>query len=264
MKSFRRLLELWARGKIFTRTLVVHGQPYPIKISPDAQLKYMKLGDAKFDCDLVDIAEAFVQENSIVWDVGANVGVFTFTAAAIATKGTVVSIEADAWLAGLLRQTRNLLPYRDKDVRVVPVALSESNGIATFQISARGRASNALEIAGGRSQMGGVREKQYVPTLTMDTLLASLPAPDFVKIDVEGAEVMVVEGAEKLMREVRPIFYIEVGPSASKDIIAAFKQVNFEIYSQVGEHLIDTCTNDTFFVPIEKVQYFEESVQALN
>ena len=80
MKFFRRLLELWARGKIFTRTLVVHGQPYPIKISPDAQLKYMKLGDAKFDCDLVDIAEAFVQENSIVWDVGANVGVFTFTA----------------------------------------------------------------------------------------------------------------------------------------------------------------------------------------
>ena len=110
MKFFRRLLELWARGKIFTRTLVVHGQPYPIKISPDAQLKYMKLGDAKFDCDLVDIAEAFVQENSIVWDVGANVGVFTFTAAAIATKGTVVSIEADAWLAGLLRQTRIPIP----------------------------------------------------------------------------------------------------------------------------------------------------------
>ena len=117
----------------------------------------------------------------------------------------------------------------DTDIRIVPVAVSDSDSIAPFLIASRGRASNALEAVGGRSQAGGSREKQYVPTLRLDTLLHSMPEPDFVKIDVEGAELLVLNGASKITGQISPVFYIEVGQDTSADILDLlfFFQFNF-------------------------------------
>ena len=197
MITLRRILEKLARGKRLRRHIYVKGQRVPIIVSPDAQLKYLKSGAEAFDFDLIRITEIFLNNDSVVWDVGANVGVFTYAAASVARNGVVVSVEADIWLADLLGRTRRLPEYADIDIRILPVALSRDDGVAILQIASRGRASNSLEEAGGRSQMGGVREKQYVPSLKMDTLLSTMPKPDFVKIDVEGAEEFVLREAMK-------------------------------------------------------------------
>ncbi len=137
----------------------------PLLVSPDAQLKYLKFGFGKFDQDLIEIAENYLQPTSNIWDVGANVGVFTFAASSMTHEGMVVSIEADIWLANILRKTSMLKEYSQNNICVLPVAVSNENSISSFLIAARGRASNALEEAGGRSQTGGVREVQYVPTI---------------------------------------------------------------------------------------------------
>ena len=47
-------------------------------------------------------------------------------------------------------------------------------------------------------------------SVTGDFLLDHWPAPDFVKMDVEGAELLALQGAGRLLEEVRPTFYIEV------------------------------------------------------
>ena len=85
----------------------------PIFVSPDAQLKYLKPGIRAFDRDLIDISEKYLTSKSNVWDIGANVGIFTFAASSIANKGTIVSIEADVWLASILRKTACLKEYVD-------------------------------------------------------------------------------------------------------------------------------------------------------
>jgi hypothetical protein len=96
---------------------------------------------------------------------------------------------------------------------------SDRNGVATFLIASRGRASNSLEVAGGgRSQSGGVREKVTVPTLTLDTLLDYFSYSTFLKIDVEGAEAFVLKGAKRLLSEIRPTIYIEVGSEQVKEV----------------------------------------------
>lgn len=154
MKFLRRCAEKLSRGKSFKRHIYVNGASVPIFVSPDAQLKYLKSGASSFDQDLILIAEAFVEKDSVVWDIGANVGVFTFASAAIAKTGVIISVEADIWLAGFLRRTRNLSEFTSADIRILPVAVSSQNGVAIFQIADRGRASNALEVAGGSSQMG--------------------------------------------------------------------------------------------------------------
>ena len=94
---------------------------------------------------------------------------------------------------------------------LVCAAASNDNGLAEFSIAMRGRASNHLAVVGGRSQTGGERARILVPTITLDSLLDTLLPPTFVKIDVEGAEVMVLEGATRLLAEVRPVLYLETG-----------------------------------------------------
>jgi FkbM family methyltransferase len=254
MKAIRTIIERLSRGKVLKRTITVSGKPIPIYVSPDAQLKYLKLGSNVFDNDLIQIAETFLVENSNVWDVGANVGVFTFSSAAVAAKGVIVAVEPDIWLASILRRTSRLDQYRNSDIRVVPVAISAADGTAKFVIANRGRASNALESAGGRSQMGGTREEQYVPTLRLDTLLSSMPRPDFIKIDVEGAELMVLEGASKIICEIRPVFYIEVGNNVSAKILSLFSNQNYIAVSPAGEVLKERCAPNTFFIPKENTK----------
>ena len=101
----RTITERLTRGMILKRRMIVNGKNCTLLISPDAQLKYLKFGRGAFDQDLIGIAEKYVHSKSNVWDIGANVGVFTFASASIATEGAVLSVEADIWLAGILRKT---------------------------------------------------------------------------------------------------------------------------------------------------------------
>lgn len=244
----RTMAERLGRGRVVKRKLWVNGRSVSLFVSPDAQLKYLKPGRGAFDSDLIALAEGFVGAKTVAWDIGANVGVFTFAAAAMATEGVIVSAEADAWLATIVRRSTRLPMNADRDIRVIPVAVSDEDGVGSFLIAKRGRASNALEQTKGRSQMGGVRERQMVPTLRLDTILASLPAPDFVKVDVEGAELGVVRGAERLIREVRPIFYIEVGPSTSDEVFALFKAAGYRGFAPDGQPLTNALRTNSLLI----------------
>ena len=244
----RRLAERLARGRVLRRTIMIAGRRVPIHISPDAQLKYLKPGARAFDADLLMLAEQRLGVDAVVWDVGANVGTFTVAAATVAERGQVFAIEADIWLAGLLRRTAAEAAYGGR-IQVVPCAVAAGAGVARFVIAARGRASNALELSGGRSQMGGVREVVLVPTLSLDTLLETLPAPSFVKIDVEGAELTVLEGAGRLLREVRPSVYIEVDESMAERVFALFAASRYAAFDPADGRPLDRCLENTLFVP---------------
>lgn len=253
----RKFVEVLARGRIIRRSLFVRGNRVNLYVSPDAQLKYLRLGSNAFDADLVQIAESFVSHDSCIWDVGANVGVFAFSAAACAPSGTIVAIEADIWLAQILRQSCHLESQRGRDIRVVPVAVSNHDGVATFRIAARGRASNALASSSGSTQMGGIREEQHVPTLTLDTLAQNLPLPSFVKIDVEGAEYLVLQGASKLITQTRPVFYIEVGGGTFSKVKSVFDDAGFVCFDSKGRCWSNELQESNyFFVPQENSEAF--------
>ena len=94
--------------------------------------------------------------------------------------------------------------------------------------------------------MGGIRERQFVPTFTLDSLLDCFDAPNFVKIDVEGAELMALQGSQKLINLVRPIFYIEVGEDISEEVFMIFDSANYTARSPEGGQLAK-CVSNTFF-----------------
>lgn len=229
----RTIMERLSRGKTLKRSISIGTRRASIIVSPDAQLKYIKPGDKSFDQDLIRVAQLCLEPEDNVWDLGANVGVFAVSAAVCAQS--VVAVEADIWLASIMRRTACLEENSDLDIQIIPVAVSNKNGIAEFQIAARGRASNALAEAFGRTQMGGFREAVYVPTLSLDTLLDELGAPDFVKIDVEGAEWMVVAGGLTLFREHKPMVYIEIGENVRNEVFDFFASNGYKAYDQYGK-----------------------------
>lgn len=244
--KIRRLIELASRGKRFKRKLPSNFGSASIIVSPDAQLKYLKPGSEGLDRMLLATAAEYIRSGMTVWDIGANCGVFSVAAAALGAS--VVAFEPDSWLADLLERTRRLPENANLDLSVVPVAISNKDGIAQFMIAERGRASNALEEAGGHSQMGGVRQKRMVPTLTLDTLCQTLVAPDFVKIDVEGAELLVLQGASALLRRL-PNLLVEVTANHAEQITHILKNAGYTLFDAergaIQGSEIQKCTNNT-------------------
>lgn len=260
MSKLRTTLERLSRGRYLKRRLPSRFKYTPFYVSPDAALRYLRPGTAVFD-ELLEIIDDHISEDSTVWDIGANVGVFSFGAASVAKKGSVIAVEPDIWLAQLMRKSLSLKENKGLSIQILPCAISNVTGIATFIIVNSGRSSNFLEAVHGSSQtdgfLGGIREKVTVPTLTLDILLDFVNPPSFVKIDVEGAELMVLNGARKILAEIRPTIYTEVCSDVSKEITSIFHQNSYVLFDgtkRIQEQKpIDVCVWNTLAVPQEKI-----------
>lgn len=91
-----------------------------------------------------------------------------------------------------------------------------------------------------------------IPTLTLDSLLNDFFHPTFVKIDVEGAESLVLNGSYQLLSTVRPLIYIEVGNESNQHITETLKRYEYNLFD--GDDLAnrtkrDTCAFNTLAVP---------------
>lgn len=215
----RRLAERFSRDRVLRRRLPRRFDRAPIFVSPDSALSYWFASLQSLGGDLFDFAEHFLSPGDVAWDVGANVGLFTFAAAQVTgPEGMVVAVEPDNFCVSLLRKTTSIpFPERAK-IEVIPVAMNDAVDLLDFHIAGRGRSSSHLANSEGNSQAGGVRRRVQVPAVTMDWLLERRPAPSVVKIDVEGAETNVLKGAGKLLSETRPVLLVEVGRSRSADV----------------------------------------------
>lgn len=123
-------------------------------------------------------------------------------------------------------------------------------------------ASNALAQYAGRSEMGGVREKQLVPVLSLDDVLRSMTPPAVVKIDVEGAEATIFQGASQLLHKARPLIYVEVGSQNVGKVAEPLHSAQYDLFDPSqplrGQAPLETCAWNTLAIPREKRQNLEK------
>jgi FkbM family methyltransferase len=144
------------------------------------------------------------------WDVGAHCGFFSVIAGRqVAEDGQVVAFEPCDENRERLNETVRL---NDADnIRVVPWALGESTGEALLR---------ELQSDQGSMKWGKVAEDPdgeaiRVPQRTLDECANELGAPDLVKVDVEGAELEVLEGARGVISERKLAMIIEFHDEAA-------------------------------------------------
>ena len=227
----RGMIENFTRDWVIRRRLSADFSSAPIHVTPSAGLRYLFRPMNSVDPSLLELAREFVAAGTVVWDVGANVGLFSFAAASLAgPDGHVVALEPDAWLVQLLRRSALEQPSGSAPVQVIPAAVASHVSIRTLCLATRSRAANYLAEF-GTTQTGGSREQQSVVAVTPDWLMESLPAPSVVKIDVEGAELEVLKGAHRLIETVRPVVLCEVIPPSEAGVTAFFKAHNYQIFN---------------------------------
>lgn len=226
----RARVEQWTRGLAFRRRLPAAAGGVPIMVSPSCGLRFLFRSMERVDPMLVSLVEECVRPGHMVWDVGANLGLFAFAAAHRAgAGGQVFAFEPDAWLVQLLRRSCALQPPSSAPVQIVPAALAAAPGLRTFNIATRSRATSFLE-GYGSSQAGGVAERQTVVCLSLDWLAEHLPLPDVLKIDVERAEVEVLEGARGLLARRRPVIICEVSEENAVAVASFLKQRSYRVF----------------------------------
>lgn len=248
---FRSLLEKLSRNIILRQRLPSRVGGGVVFVSPDSALRYWRWDLEKATKELFDFAAEFVKEGDTVWDVGANVGMFTFASTFQAkSNGFVAAIESDTFCVDLLRRSASAKSEDRAKIMVLPAAVSDSVGIAEFHIAKRGRSVNYLASSQDSTQTGGLRETVSVMTVTLDWLSDRLPPPKVLKIDVEGAETNVLRGAEQLLSKYKPIILCEVleyNADACTDIFHAYGYSLYNFRNR-GEGKINRAVLDTLAI----------------
>ena len=254
--NLRNMAERLSRGVVLRRRLPAKFGRLPIYVTPEAGLRYWS-SMSRVDSVLYRMAEEMVKPGSVVWDVGANVGLFSFCAALAGPSGSVLAIEPDVWLAHLINRSSQRLAlgqYACAKVEVLCASASDSNHVSTLAIAERARASNFLVEAAGSTQATGARRLQPTPALTLDFLLNYFPAPTVVKIDAETHEANILKGAQRLLQQARPTIWCEVSAENSEDVTKLLRAANYQMYgAQVVPHrLINKAWFHTLAVPAER------------
>jgi FkbM family methyltransferase len=227
---FRSLAERLSRGRSFRFGLPREYGGCRLYLTPEAGLRYWLPRRAlRGDRNLLNNAAETVKPGSVIWDVGANMGLFSFAAAGLAgPTGRVYAFEPDATMARLIRRSARLNPA-SAPVEVIPCAVSESVSLARFNIARRSRTSNYLE-GFGRKQTGGVREVETVLTVSLDWMATQIPPPHVLKIDVEGAELLVFRGALELIKTSRPLLIFEMKETNWQELSRILQGLGYTLY----------------------------------
>ena len=216
-----------------------------------ADMRVFKPGWRGCAHDLQLVARNIIRQGMCVWDIGANLGIMSvFAASKVGDSGAVYALEADPYYANQIFSTSRKLSNAYQPINVLCAAIADRTGVLEFGVSRRGHARNRLiDYANGSFQ---VEARKMVPALKGDELLEAWRAPDFIKMDVEGAELDVLGGCDALLSKIRPIFYIEVAPENQERVSDLFRSHNYEIFHLRGdgsEVPVDTCSFYTIARP---------------
>ena len=172
----------------------------------------VKLDPTRFEPEIDFLMKLLVKQDSNVLDIGANVGFHTVRLAQRATSGRVYAFEASP--CAIHKLNKNCAFNNLKNVTIIPHALGNLTEIKKININKTG---DGLE---GTSSFLTTHHIQREPNLydqtdvqiyRLDDLIDQLEIQkiDFVKIDVEGFEPMVIEGGLEALQRHRPIIITE-------------------------------------------------------
>ena len=181
-------------------------------------------------------------ENSIFYDIGANIGLYSLYAA----KKNIRVYSAEPSIFNLELLARNIYNNNlTEKITILPVAISNENKESQLLMTSTDW-SGALSTFGSEIGYDGkkIQSKFSFPTIgfTMDELISTLklPSPDYLKIDVDGIEHFILEGANKTLKNIKEI-HIEINDDFHKQ-----EKVCRQLLLKSGFSLKDKLRSDIF------------------
>jgi FkbM family methyltransferase len=203
----------------------------------DASVSVQIVADGAYEPHVAAALDRLVPEGGTVVDVGANVGYHTLRAAVrVGSAGRVLAVEANPENARLLAAT--IARNRLANVDLLPLALADRRGHLHFgsHVGSNGGVlpDDPTALVSGRGTV--------VPCIRLDEL--GLERCDVMKIDVEGAEALVVAGATTTIERCRPAIVMELSCEMTRRVSGVEPLEHLERLERLGYvvHLIDRAT----------------------
>jgi FkbM family methyltransferase len=228
-----------------------------LKISPTVKIRVRNI-DILLKGLLLDDFETVVQKTimdrvrpgMVVLDIGANIGFYTVKIAdAVGDKGCVIAFEPNPNMIKELNYNINLNGFHN--VIVEEIALSDTPGLLNFYFPVEGTEAH------GSLHTNPTFEHQKVAKVKADTLdqvisRLNLGDIDLIKVDVEGAEKQVFEGATQLLSgKHKPAIIFE----CAEGLCSAFGHNVYDVLrklSDFGYRLIELDWGDWLAIPNEQ------------
>ncbi len=197
---------------------------------------------------VVDAIRRMVKPGAVCLDVGANIGTHTLVMAwATGPSGRVIAVEPHPRMAARLRE--NVALNRLGHVTVVEAALSDHDGPVSFH--AVPADASRTGISSLQPVAEGTTEKIEVQAISGLTLVREAPLPtcDFIKIDVEGHETIVIDQLRPILEQHRPILIFEYRKrhwdrhgGNVETVLDLLRRLDYE-FCAVGKHGIRAVTD---------------------
>lgn len=172
----------------------------------------------------------FISQTKNFVDIGANIGWYSLLACALNAEVDVLSVEANPYVCSILQENvcQNSLTNR---IRVRNIALQademRENVDFFFEVNATGNGS-MRNVANKREEL--LRHIRVEAATLDDEIGLAKINPEFLKMDVEGAELLVLQGAEETLKNCEVIML-----EGSRKWCAAFGYDVNEIFSYLGD-----------------------------
>jgi len=178
----------------------------------DAGQYTQRFASGQYERPVQEALAVAVNRGDVCYDVGANLGFFSILLSRLAgPAGSVYAFEPVPENACTIE--RNARLNRLDNIKVVQMALSSVDGKEELLL-AHHIGGAVLKSAGTPPDLAG---SLVVETATLDTLVERrrIKPPNILKIDVEGAEMEVLKGMERVLREWTPTVLLELDDEAA-------------------------------------------------
>jgi FkbM family methyltransferase len=177
--------------------------PQSVYLSINARVAAKDIASKRRWAPEIDFLPKFVRDGDTVVDVGGNHGLYTYhLSRLVGPAGRVHTFEPLPPNLRILRHTIKV--HNLENVTVHPEACGEGSKRTTFCVRLE---HGVPELGGGRQGEEGLRFACDI--VRLDDVIR--PRITFLKIDVEGAELLVLRGAERILRESHPVILFEAG-----------------------------------------------------
>lgn len=200
---------LWLLKRIhvgqYNRTTKVHGLTFYVHYHDPGISKELAIYHTH-EPEATRLFKSHIKEDMCVVDIGSNIGYYVLLAATIVgPKGKVLAIEPAVNNHQLL--IANARVNKIKNVEFVQCAIGDKDGVSKFYITEASNTSSLIPPINGK-----IVALTQVKTRRLDTLLKehSFTRVDFVRMDIEGAEVAAVDGMRDTLKRHKPTILAEL------------------------------------------------------
>jgi len=202
-----------------------------------------------------------IKEGMNVLDIGANIGYFSLLFSKwIGDKGKVYSFEPDPINFDFL--LKNIHANRAGNISCFQKAVSNCNGNVSLFLSEKNKGDHRI-FDFYVFEDDNNRKSIDVECVTLDSILPADEKIDFIKMDIQGAEYLALEGMSdtldknpniQLLTEFWP-YAIEESGHSPKEFIEKLRQFGFEIFVFDNNKLINLRQNDPIIHDYDKFRF---------